>query len=602
MRLRGLVCAVLGLCLLLGSGLASAGGEGGGAWAERVQILYDDAARSVSRARIRVWDPEPAKNLDFVWEPESGQPGAGLLADGTVEGRGTLVWRVRGSASYDPRTVHSLYKGQLRNGLPHGQGRLERRVGEIMEGSFAEGVLNGDGVHVDTAGNRYEGGFRNGRPHGKGRLLAATGEIFEGSFADGARHGEGRTLLPGGTAYASVYRYGEEVSTDRPAVFADATLGGLLRAEGGGGAAGKVEISVVVDQRMTQRSDMRYQHLVREEDIAIYPEEDEMNAAWNGDGEITTADWHLGSVDWQDAPAYVQIGVATTDRSRVRLESFELQVDESEAYRKPMLSLESHIGCVGFRPSFSFLNHGWGDVEDGMLTLRFTGDTYDDPDIGESREFSLPVGSFSDGADVSVLPALQEAGVDTAMLEGERFHCPSYDQLAICRSQLFNQVGFGEIDAFVWGNDRLSTTAVGRFDYSWSDDYGNSYQESEGFQIDVALATIEMEQGLAECGDGFSGPPEALRYQAVHLPVGEADYAVPIAVRGNRNIRDYTARLKISADMSSFHSFRAVAGFDDGSVRQSKPVSLFYYRPNPSTYRPAEPAMACYLPPEFGGC
>ena len=46
-------------------------------------------------------------------------------------------------------------------------------------------------------------------------------------------------------------------------------VGGLLKAQDGGGDAGKVEIGVVVDERMTQQSDMQYQHLVREEDIAI---------------------------------------------------------------------------------------------------------------------------------------------------------------------------------------------------------------------------------------------------------------------------------------------------------------------------------------------
>ena len=42
------------------------------AWSERVQIVYDDATRSVERKRVRVWNPNPEKNLDFVWEPAPG--------------------------------------------------------------------------------------------------------------------------------------------------------------------------------------------------------------------------------------------------------------------------------------------------------------------------------------------------------------------------------------------------------------------------------------------------------------------------------------------------------------------------------------------------
>src|SRR4051812_14448777 len=67
-----------------------------GAWAERVQIVYQADTRSVSRRTVRVWDFHPEKNLDFVWEPASGQsPSRTIAADGTVNGEGRLVWRVR---------------------------------------------------------------------------------------------------------------------------------------------------------------------------------------------------------------------------------------------------------------------------------------------------------------------------------------------------------------------------------------------------------------------------------------------------------------------------------------------------------------------------
>ncbi|MEP6567121.1 MAG: hypothetical protein ABJB10_18465, partial [Mesorhizobium sp.] len=41
----------------------------GGAWAERVQILYQSETRSVLRRTVRVWDFHPEMDLDFVWEP-----------------------------------------------------------------------------------------------------------------------------------------------------------------------------------------------------------------------------------------------------------------------------------------------------------------------------------------------------------------------------------------------------------------------------------------------------------------------------------------------------------------------------------------------------
>ena len=571
---------------------------GSGAWAERVQILYQEDSRSVVRRKVRVWDPHPEKNLDFVWEPEKGQPAGGVAADGTISGKGKLVWRVRGSASYDPRTVFSVYSGELRDGRPEGSGRLEIRSGEVLQGTWKAGLLDGEGMHIDDRGNRYEGTFVAGRPHGQGRLMTRTGEIYAGGFVDGLRHGKARVTLAGGTSYESLWERGREIG-GRPDRLADAGVGGLLRAQSGGGAAGKVEISTVVDERMTQQSDMQYQHLVRDEDVAIYPVDEDMNNAWNGTGVITTSDYAFTGIDWEDSPAFVEVDLATTDGSRVKLDRLELQVSGSDAYRKPMLSLGGHVGCVGFRPSFSVFNHGWGPVKNASVSLRFVGESGE----GEgTRTFTRPVADFEDGTDVMIEDVLSEAGVDTDKLENERFSCKSMDSLNVCRSQVFNSVGFGEIADYVWGENKLFTTAIGTFDYEWSDDYDNTYQASETFQVDIALATIELPKELAECGDGFGGSPEALRYQDVHLKVGERDYVVDLPLRGNKTVREYTARLKMWADMSSFHQFQTVATFADGSERRSKTVSLFYYRPRPSAFESKVQLPVCYLDPTGGAC
>ncbi|HTV67569.1 MAG TPA: hypothetical protein VMF90_03435 [Rhizobiaceae bacterium] len=568
-----------------------------GAWAERVQVIYVAETRSVVRKTVRVWDAHPEKNLDFVWEPAVGH-GAGVAEDGTISGKGKLVWRVRGSASYDPRTIYSEYEGDLVNGRPHGKGRLEIRSGETYDGDWAAGVLDGRGVSVDAEGNRYEGDFANGLPNGKGRYLARTGEIFDGNFVTGKRDGKGTTRLAGGTVYESEWRRGVEIGGNRPDVLADAQVGGLLKVQSGGDA-GKVEISTIVDDRMNQQAAMQYQHLVRDEDIAIYPLADEMNNAWNGTAPIDYSTFAFDGIDWADAPAFVEVEVKTTDGTRVELKTLELQVKNSEAYRKPMLTLERHFGCVGFRPSFSLKNHGWGQVKGAKVNFTFGPQ---EEGGAQSRPFSANVGDFDQGADVWIKDALDQAGVSTAKLETERFKCDSVDALNVCRSQVFNTVGFGEIADFIWGEENLNTTMRGTVDYSWADDNGNSYQASEPFQVDVALAVIELPEVLAECGDGFGGSPEALRYQRVDLPLGQRDYVVDMPVRGNNKISQYEARLKMYAEMSSFHQFEPVAKFADGSERRGKPVSLFYYLPHPSEFLSTAKPAACYLPPELEGC
>lgn len=574
-----------------------------GAWSQRVQVFHDPGSRSVFRQTVRVWDAEPEKNRDFLWEPAAGT-NLVIGAEGGLGGRGTLTWRVRGSASYDPGAVHSVYIGELRDGRPHGRGRLERRSGETDEGSWRDGVLDGPGIRVDAAGNRFEGTFRNGRPQGKGRQLAANGEIFEGDFADGLRHGTGITILPGGTRYVSSWATGVETSA-RPSALADADGGGLVRIQTGEDAAARTEFAVTVDQRMNQASETRYQHLMRADDIAVYPMNDDVNKAWNGNGEIGEYDLAFLAAAEDTSPVFLEGRLATTDNSRVRLDAVTIEVASSETYLKPMLTLQYHSGCVGFRPSFSFVNHGWGAVEDAQATIRFTGErSYEDnpPAQPESRAFSVPVGGFDEGIDVSVRNALIEAGVDVATLETKRFPCPSEDQLGICRGQVFNSVDFGEIAGLVFGEDLIATRAVGELSYRWADAAGNRYDVTEPFTVDIDLAQIEISRSMAECGDSFGLSPEALRYIEVRLPLDQSNYAIDLPVRGNKNIRDYTARLKVSAEKSSVHRFQTTAQFADGSVRRSKPVTLFYFRPRENFYAPTLRLPACYLDASGPGC
>ncbi len=574
--------------------------ETSGVWSERVQVIYREDTHSVSRVKLSVWNPEPEKNLDFVWEPA---PGKTIVQDGAINGSGKLTWRVRGSANYDPATVYSTYVGDMKNGRPNGQGRLRLRSGERYEGSFVDGLLSGTGLHVDAAGNRYEGMFAAGVEDGEGRLASTNGEIYTGTFRNGRKHGKGETRLSGGAVYVSQWFMGQE--SGRPAVLADATIGGLLKAQSGGGDAGKLDIAVAVEPRMTEQSDqdggVAYQHLVRDDDIAIYPADQQMNDLWNGAGEITTGSAYVfEDRDWEYAPAFVEVDLSTGDGSRVKVDKLELQVASSESYRKPMLQLTQHVGCVGFRPSFSIKNFGWGEVRDLKMNLQFTGQ---DPGGAASRTFARDVGTFDEGIDVGIKDVLSEAGVDTDKLETKRYSCQSMDSINVCRSQVFNDVGFGEIADYVWGDDKLFTTATGTFDYNWADDAGTVYAASEPFRIAVSMAIIETPLE-AECGAGFGGSPEALRYQDVRFPIGQKNYAIAMPMRGNKNISSYAARLKLQSEpaMSSFHQFKVAATLGDGSVKTSKPVNFFFLRPRIPSFTPGMTPASCYLPEGTYGC
>lgn len=589
------IAAVLVAAWLSGMG-GGAGAAEPGAWSQRVQVLYDASARTVARATLRVWDAEPHRNLEFVWEPEPGSGFDPAATGGVVEGRGKLVWRVRGSAAYDRSAVYSTYAGEIRDGRPHGHGRLERRDGEVFEGEWVAGLLHGRGMHLDAAGNRYEGAFEAGRPHGSGRQAMADGSVYEGGFRDGLRHGEGRMRLAGGTAYDSTWQAGVETGGNRPDIAADAVVGGLLRAQSEGGEASRVDLSVVVDQRITLQSDLHYTHAMPEDRIEIYPLNPGMVDAWIGQAAINAYSYSsvFDVIDWSNAPVYLQVRFETRDGSRVRVDGLELQVGGSQVYRKPFLSTIGHWGCVGFRPSFSFQNNGWGGVRDARLTFEFF--NRDDPSQA-SGSFETEVGSFDQGIDVTLREALDMLDVDTQALENARFTCPSEAELPQCRQQALASLRLGEIGSLLTGRADVSVGVRGRLAYQWADDGGNLYEQDEAFEESLQLAVIETELMVAEGGDGWGTAPEAPRYQTVQLPTSRQDYTVDLPVRGNRNLAAYTARLKVAADETSIHWFHAAARFADGSVRRSKPVTLFYVRPREYYHQPPEPETGCYIDP-----
>jgi len=591
--LRGVAAATLVVAVLAPPALAGPPSEEAGAWAQRVQVIYDAATGTVQRARLRAWNMEPAGNLEFVFEPD---PGAGfdpVATGGVVSGRGKLVWRVRGSASYDRRTVHSTYVGELRDGRPHGRGRLERRSGEVLEGEWVAGRLHGKGVRIEADGTRTEATFVDGAAQGEGRQTTADGSIYEGGFRDGLRHGKATVRLPGGTTYASQWRAGVEIGGRRPDVMADALVGGLLRAQAGGGDAGKVELSVSVDQRITRQADMQYAGAVYDEHIEIYPGNAGMVESWLGEATISpnSYDSLYGAIDWEDAPSYMLVDLKTADGSRVRLDALELQVEDSQVYRKPFLSILEHRGCIGFRPGFSFANNGWGPAAGGRLAIEFFNE--DDPDRA-SRTFEVAVADFDEGLDVSLRSTLDEAGVDTRALERGRFTCASEAELPQCHERVVGSLQLGEIGDLIAGDVTLSLGVRGSFTYSWADDRGNSYEATEPMEASLQLGAIETEVMVAEYGDGFGDPPAALRYQEIRLPSDDSNYVVDLTLRGNRTIADHTARLKVYAAENSIHRFRAVARFADGSTRQTKPVMYYHVRPRDPLHVPEEPD-GCYL-------
>lgn len=105
------------------------------------------------------------------------------------------------------------YRGELKDGVITGQGEYrDPATGEMLAGSFVDGVLHGMGIHVKPNGERFEGRFRHGQLHGKGAWASKRNprkaHTCTGVFENGEPHGFCRHVHRKGPRYTGFYRDG----------------------------------------------------------------------------------------------------------------------------------------------------------------------------------------------------------------------------------------------------------------------------------------------------------------------------------------------------------------------------------------------------------
>lgn len=589
----------------LGGVLLVSGALAGPVFQEKLHVIYDPVSREVTRRLVQVADPHPEMALEFIWEPAAGN-WPGVTAEGLATGPGKLSWRVPGTANYDPRGVHHSYEGALKEGRFDGQGRLTYRDGAFFSGTWVAGVLQGVGESLDAEGNRYEGPFVNGKPEGQGIYRAAAGWVYEGGFRDGLRDGAGRMTEPGGLRYEVVMQAGQVASSDRPVVFADSLMGGLLPAQSGG-AAGLTELSVMVDPRLEAKQEVGYTHYAQNGEVLILPTSEVWRNAWNGGKEIQSFYNYsaMGEEVWRQNSAHTQFRLTTKDGSKVRLKSLDLAVEYSLPHLRPILATQEHQGCTGFRPSFNFLNYGWGQVENATARVGFRS-----PESVEWETrlttppstgwFDVPIGDFDQGVDVYVRNALIEAGADVSALENRRLTCPSANMLQSCRAKFVQELGLKELAGEQPGWANLTTDMIGELAYDWVDALGERHRETQLFTGVISLGYIEVPGGLAECGDGGAWATQAPQYTNVDLPSDGLNYRINIPFRGNPNMSSLLSGLKFYSDRSSMHLMQMEATFADGSIRKSPPVRLFFLHGRSPEFQSSATPAVCTLPPEAG--
>jgi hypothetical protein len=82
----------------------------------------------------------------------------------------------------------SWYKGQLKDGKPHGKGTLKQHGNELT-GQFHHGSFKGICKYVD--GRVYEGQIKNDYANGHGTMKYPSGTVYQGQFKEGTMNGHG---------------------------------------------------------------------------------------------------------------------------------------------------------------------------------------------------------------------------------------------------------------------------------------------------------------------------------------------------------------------------------------------------------------------------
>ena len=102
-------------------------------------------------------------------------------------------------------TPYYVLIGQWKNDQFSGWGRESRCNGDVFEGRYENGVLNGKGIFLNEKKSKYIGDFKNTRRWGKGELT--TEQIhYEGDFYDNQMHGKGRIqFLRDGVQYQGTF-------------------------------------------------------------------------------------------------------------------------------------------------------------------------------------------------------------------------------------------------------------------------------------------------------------------------------------------------------------------------------------------------------------
>jgi hypothetical protein len=562
-----------------------------GEWQTKAQLVWDANGQKLVRKTFRVWDPHPELGLEFWWEQQSG---ATTDPTGTVNGTGTLTWRAKGSASYDRKSVHSEYQGEMRNGRPNGSGRFSSQTGLSFEGTWKDGLMDGRGSIKFANGDEYDGELAAGALHGVGRYAAADGSIFEGQFRDGQRDGAGMLTLANGVSYRSLWANGTETAQSlatRDAELANSKSRGAehLMAQ----AASRVTLNAYIDRKRNndfKKQDESFTSFVYDQEnapgvINIRLASKEIMDLWKGNGVIKRVEelYEAG----QFAPVFLVIDLSNDGAQSAQIVRGYLDVEQSVTDLQPFLNIMSDYDgrCGGsdkFDPNYRFINSGWGGVKNAKVTYSFG--RIPNP----AASFVEDIGSFDETQPASVVDGLQKSGVNVQRLRTGVFKCPSLAQIPACTAQLQRSGILGKVaDTVFTQHTNVLTRVSGRINYNWSDSSGAPQQRQSPIFLEIPLLEFKIPDA-AECG--APGPVER-DLKPLQLSLDRKNYRIALDYSGNLAPRQNRRfGLTLSAQKSSRHLFKITLELTDGRTVSTPKFDLLYFKPN--LRPPADPPDA----------
>jgi hypothetical protein len=560
-----------------------------GIWRTKVQQVFDHASRTLSRRLYTIWDPAPARDLDFIWA--SDNPAADKA--GRIDGSGHVIWRIKGKPTYDRSSRFAEYRGTIRNGRLEGRGAYLEHTGLLYDGEWKAGLMHGHGALKLPGGDEYVGWFKSGKANGSGRYIDVTGEIYEGPFVNGQRHGRGTTTLPNGRKYVSQWMNGKEREVSRLVRIAQAPGKGIP------GGTDDVRIGITVDRRLPASSrlvddrlpegDLWYAVSNMAAGLAIRPDNRRLMSMWKESGEIQVLPGEhnkivqrfgvLSLVRGQLVPLNLNIEVQNRSPAKVQVSGVYLDVETSETDLQPAIQLSEESAFEEgtystYKPIFFVENFGWSAAKEAKVRFAFT--DISSPSRSVRFNLSQDLGTIERSVRIDLEPHLRAAGVNLDVLTQERGIICKTKERTVCLGEIKRTGAFGSLTNLLsFDETDLVVGFAGVLEYVWFDSKGSKKLAASPFKIPVHLAFM-----MSETEQGEGGAPEVITTKALKFKLDASKYRVPVSYRTDV-AAGRTSRLVmgIEAAQSSMHEFRVVVQMADGREAKSRPISLLYYLP-----------------------